>query len=385
MKKKLFSLVIILIFTGFFYHCGGGRGGSSGGGGENSFTFDSAATSGDKVVVTVGSQTVNFIYANNSTSIIFPTGTADNTTGTITRKFFLSDTEVTWSLMAEVLQWAYDNGKIVETGGVHNELSATTVKYGGKELLDLDTNPTNMKISYNTTTHTFSVASGCEDYPVTNVSWYGAIMFCNWLTEMRDGNTTNVAYTGIDSTWDHNETIADDSKSGYRLLTNTEWEYAGRYYGTSDDGRTDLISRYGTNPNGLPLTDGYFWTPGNYSSGSTTYYNDTTDTHPSNGVVDGKDANDQVAVYGYYWDGSWVATGVSGTADVASKNANTLGLYDMSGNVSEWCFDVYATSNRMLWGGSWFGDARDLAVSYWSNTLASSEKSYIGFRIARTK
>ena len=90
----------------------------------------------------------------------------------------------------------------METGGEHNEVSSSTVKYGGQELLNLDGPAAHVKISYDEGSDTFLVDSGYEDYPVVYVSWYGPIMFCNWLTEMRDGNSDNVVYTGITSSWD---------------------------------------------------------------------------------------------------------------------------------------------------------------------------------------
>ena len=112
MRMYTFFLSIILLIASMaFTACG-----SDGGGSIIPITFDTAKTPGDTVSITVGSESVDMIYANNQTSITFPFNSVpgyslDNDKGTITRKFFMSKTEVTNALMVEVLQWAYDNGK----------------------------------------------------------------------------------------------------------------------------------------------------------------------------------------------------------------------------------------------------------------------------------
>lgn len=166
------------------------------------------------------------------------------------------------------------------------------------------------------------------------------------------------------------------SANGYRLPTEGEWQYAASY------------------------KDGSSWTPYNYASGAYTYYNDTADVNPNNGVVDGKDANDEVAVYGYYWDGSsWVSKGTSKTEDVGTKTANALGIHDMSGNVWEWCWDWYGSwpgtgqsdyrgpgsgSYRMSRGGSWGSSASSLRVGHRADLSPYYEGNNIGFRLSRT-
>jgi formylglycine-generating enzyme required for sulfatase activity len=175
--------------------------------------------------------------------------------------------------------------------------------------------------------------------------------------------------------------MANCTAKGFRLPTSNEYEYAARYIGRTNGGITEAITYDAqTRPT---LTTGYYWTPGNYASGATTYFDDTTGV-PS---YAGKLANDAVAVYGYYWNGSdWAATGVSTTAVVASKTANALGLYDMSGNACGWCFDWYTNgSNRVMRGGGFSSFSYVMQVGYVDGNLPYDAVINIGFRFSRTK
>jgi formylglycine-generating enzyme required for sulfatase activity len=366
-----FSLAMLFIATTFFTACDDGITGV--GDDESDVTFENADIPGEAVSVSVGSLTVKMIYANNSAAdIILPYETDDSDTVYVSGKFFVSETEITNALFAAVLQWARDNDRISESG-TDNLVSDTTVTYGGQELIDLDFDTVypqavpRMSVSYDPATDIFSVASGCENFPVVCVSWYGAVMFCNWLTEMRDGNTANVVYTGIDTTWEDTETSANEERTGYRLPSNAEWEHAARYNGTSDGGRTDLISLTTNNPNSLDITAGFYWTPGDYVSGATGDYSDTTATR---------------AVAWYAGDSGMGS--YNQAMQVGQKTPNQLGVRDMSGNVWEWCFDSYM-GNRVIQGGSWNDDAFHTQLGYWSCYDADFELAYIGFRIARTQ
>jgi len=119
--------------------------------------------------------------------------------------------------------------------------------------------------------------------PVNNVSWYDAVRFCNKLSE-RDGLDPAYRISGTD-------VRCDWSKNGYRLPTEAEWEYAAR---------------------GGNKSRGYTYA-GSNSIGDVAWYhtNSRGNTHP-----------------------------------VGQKRPNELGLYDMSGNVWEWCWDRYGSYSR---------------------------------------
>lgn len=360
MKRTFFivlSIAILLLVTA----CKGV------GPGAESDPFASADNPGDKVSVIAGSTSFNMIYANASTGTIIPTDILDSTTATINTKFFIAETEATNALMVEVFQWAYDNGRFSSTVGDPNELNNDTAKHGNQELLDL--NGADIRINYSS--GSFTVDSGYEEHPVTYVTWYGAVMFCNWLTEMRDGNTNNLVYTTIDNTWLDDETTETASNNGYRLPSNYEWELAARFRNNA----VNTVAGY-SNP---------WFTKGNSACNATTYYNDYT----SGAGEPAKTANDEVAVYGIYYNGSsWVPTGVTGTAEVKSKTANSLGIYDMSGNVFEWCYtegEGIANGCRVSRCGSWQVAANNLIVGIIATIYPDDKLPDGGFRFARTQ
>jgi formylglycine-generating enzyme required for sulfatase activity len=174
-----------------------------------------------------------------------------------------------------------------------------------------------------------SVGSGTgPNRPVTNVSWYQTQKWCNARSEKEGLTPVYKIGAAVYRTGDSVPTV-DAEANGYHLPSEKEWEFAAR---------------------GGVKTNGY-----EYSGSS--------------------DIN-TVAWY--------LSNSGSSTKNVATKLANELGLSDMSGNVWEWCFDIYSGAFRVIRGGSWLDVAYDCRVANRGFGNPSDSYSYVGFRLARS-
>lgn len=165
-----------------------------------------------------------------------------------------------------------------------------------------------------------------EDHPVTNVNWDDAKAFCAWLSKKE--------------------------KLSYRLPTDKEWSYAvgiGNKERWSREMTPEMMSQ--------KLQKVYPW-GGHYPPQSSDLAGNYGD------LAWNSKFPTQPFIVGYN-------DGIVTTAPVMSFRPNQQGIYDLGGNVWEWCEDKYSAAGdeRVLRGGSWF--------SYESNALLSSNREHI--------
>ncbi len=278
----------------------------------------------------------------------FPTGTDDlGGNQTINTPYWMAETEVTYELWYAVRTWARANGYTLNANpGIEGHDGTSTPGAG-------------------------AAPTGAKQEPVTTINWREAMVWCNALTEYYNANNGTdtdldcVYYT--DSGYTTPIRSADDTGSvsypnpggqddpyvkstakGFRLPGSMEWECAARYNNGTD------------------------WTAGTFASGATAAYTDFA-------------ASSLVA-----WFGDSLVSGTGNTTStqpVKTKNPNALGLYDMSGNVWEFCFDwlpSYVGSTRVVRGASWDSGNAALQVGGVYGSIPYTVHFGVGFRLARS-
>jgi len=213
--------------------------------------------------------------------------------------YHLDRFEVTNQQFAGALNWAKSqNNLITVTNGVVYKLnSGTSFPYCSTTSASsaFPFSGDKSRIIYDAGTGLFSVVAGKENHPMTLVTWYGAAAYCNWRSTME----------GRVPCYNLSDWTCSFSAGGYRLPTEAEWEKAAR------GGQANLR---------FPWGDSITGSDANYLGSGDLFESDTI---PKTTPV------------GYY-NGQQLPAG--------PDRANGYGLYDMSGNVWEWCNDWYGSS-----------------------------------------
>lgn len=166
--------------------------------------------------------------------------------------------------------------------------------------------------------------------PVDNISWEDAVTFCNKLSELEGLQLCYTKNSGAAFDWS-----CDFGKNGYRLPTEKEWEYAAK-------------------------------------AGTQNIWSGT---------------NDEKKLVEYAW---YVENAGSKTHPVGTRKPNGWELYDMSGNLWEWCWDKYdaedkdLSASRTVRGGAWNADAESLTTACRFKGAPGDILANRGLRVCRT-
>lgn len=199
-----------------------------------------------------------------------------------------------------------------------------------------------------------------DNLPVEMVSWYDVVEYCNQRS-IREGLKP---YYNIDkdkkdpNNKNDNDHIKwsvtiNEGANGYRLPTEAEWEYAA---------------------SGGQASKGYTYSGSNNVDEVAWYW---------------KNAGDKILSGNWNWP--IIESNNNKTKSIGTRKPNELGIYDMSGNVREWCWDWYSNSDlesqsssfRVVKGGGWIGGVNNNEISFRGKFDASGFGPDQGFRVVR--
>ncbi len=222
--------------------------------------------------------------------------------------------------------------------------------------------------------HTWAITNGytfdnagsgkAANHPVYGVNWYDCVKWCNARSEMLGllpAYYTNEAMTEVYRTgsgyydWSTGFLVdvplfIDTEAGGHRLPTGAQWSYAAR------GGETNYRFPWGNT----------------IMHEQANYYSDSDDSY---------DISSTRGYHPAYQEGA-----TPYTSPVGTFAPNGYGLYDMAGNVWEWCCDWLPTAEnmyRITHGGSWADLAHNARISATYDDLPDAANGYIGFRTVR--
>jgi len=200
-----------------------------------------------------------------------------------------------------------------------------------------------------------------DNYPCYTIYWEDAVLYCNALS-IQNGYDTVYTYSSITGSPGRfcqlNDLSSDLSKNGYRLPTEAEWEFACRAGSVTD----------------------FFW-------------NKNMESYPETSQ-DSSEVSSHTVWYANSWDYG-ADDNRFGTHQVASNNPNAFGLFDMSGNVYEWCHDWYGAYQagsatdpsgpisgdwHIVRGGSWGNHSNFLTSANRTFNVPAYQYYFLGFR-----
>jgi formylglycine-generating enzyme len=289
----------------------------------------------------------------------FKTGKDDSVIAVVDKAFWIAENEITYEQWRIVYDWACDPSR----GGSRYYFYNSGGRGGHLE--------NDLFQPYKT---------GHERDPVTTISWRDAVVWCNAFTEycnemkiinkkllcvyyknsvmsdpIRDSRDAAFAVRENTEPGSCDNPFVNNDVNGFRLPKSIEWEFAAKYIEDK-------------NNNGDIIDEGEYY-PGSHVSGDI-----------SGSCYSEKGAVSSMVTY-YAW---FFANSSNSTHAVTAKKPNAVGLFDMSGNVWEWCVDSRG-GLRVIRGGSWYDTASAIQIGYVGSSASYYKYDNLGIRVVRSE